>query len=338
MVSKVSVIVPIYNVEDYVEKCIVSLLAQSMKEIEIWAISDGSQDHSIDIVEKIAKCDERIKCIRKENGGYGSVLEYAINNIFTDYFIICDPDDWLESDAIETLYKAAVNNSVDLVVGCKYITYKEKNEKMIDYICPSNHPVIENKKYTDLEPFVYMGVSPHAKLYKTSKAKMITFPHKVSHTDNTLFYLYLSSIDSALYLKRPLAYHFVDRPGNTREQLEVLTQKSFEQNMFVYDDILCQLDNQSELFYAICEQLFEIMITFIGRLYNTDLNVDNYNVVYSFIDSLKPYKSEIRKHMVNDCRSKTLVRRVAFDMVYNKRLRNIGMAILIKKPFFVWKR
>ena len=84
--ARVSIIVPIYNVEKYVEKCLQSLLRQTFKDIEIWAISDGSPDNSIEIIKKYSKKDKRIKCVEKENGGYGSVLEYAIKKINTEYF------------------------------------------------------------------------------------------------------------------------------------------------------------------------------------------------------------------------------------------------------------
>ena len=96
MKPKVTIIVPIYNVEKYIEKCLRSLLAQSFSEFEVWAIDDGSPDNSSDIVKEFCKKDSRIKLIQKENGGYGSVLEYAIKRIETEYFLICDPDDWLE--------------------------------------------------------------------------------------------------------------------------------------------------------------------------------------------------------------------------------------------------
>ena len=102
--ADVTIIVPIYNVEKYVEKCIRSLLSQTFKNIQILAVDDGSPDNSKDIIRKLSKKDDRVKLVVKENGGYGSVLQYAIKNIQTEYFIVCDPDDWLRKDAVEKLY------------------------------------------------------------------------------------------------------------------------------------------------------------------------------------------------------------------------------------------
>ena len=96
--SKVSIIVPIYNVEKYVSKCLDSLTRQTFSDIEILAVSDGSPDNSKEIVLKYAEKDKRVKFIEKENGGYGSVLETAIARIESEYFMVCDPDDWLSDD------------------------------------------------------------------------------------------------------------------------------------------------------------------------------------------------------------------------------------------------
>ena len=85
--SKVSIIVPIYNVEKYVSKCLDSLLRQSFSDIEVIAVSDGSPDNSKDIVLDYCGKDSRVKFVEKENGGYGSVLEKAIEHINSDYFI-----------------------------------------------------------------------------------------------------------------------------------------------------------------------------------------------------------------------------------------------------------
>ena len=128
--SKVSIIVPIYNVEKYVSKCLESLLRQSFSDFEIIAVSDGSPDNSKDIVLDYCKKDNRIKFIEKENGGYGSVLEKAIEHIESEYFMVCDPDDWLSVDAVEVLVNTLEKNNVDLVVGCKYLVYNDNEEEV----------------------------------------------------------------------------------------------------------------------------------------------------------------------------------------------------------------
>ena len=132
--AKVTIVVPIYNVEKYLPKCLDSLISQTFKDIEIWAISDGSPDNSVKIIKEYEKKDKRVKCIEKENGGYGSVLEYAIKNIKTKYFLICDPDDWISEDAIEVLYGAAEDNKLDFVRAAYYDVYSDNNEKSLGMV------------------------------------------------------------------------------------------------------------------------------------------------------------------------------------------------------------
>lgn len=217
--AKVSIIVPIYNVEDYLPKCLESLTKQTFKDIEIWAVSDGSPDNSVEIIKKYAKKDERIKCIEKENGGYGSVLEYAIKNIKTDYFLVCDPDDWLRDDAIEILYNKATEHKLDITYGSYHYVYSNDNEtKYTDGACfPHVFKPISNKVYEgeDIYQFAFLTPSPHAKLYRTKVAKNIEFPHKISYTDYILYMVSLMNSKRVMHVDEGLAYYLIDREGNT---------------------------------------------------------------------------------------------------------------------------
>lgn len=217
--AKVSIIVPIYNVEQYLPKCLESLTKQTFKDIEIWAISDGSPDNSVEIIKKYQKKDKRIKCIEKENGGYGSVLEYAIKNITTDYFLVCDPDDWLHETAIEILYNKAKENNLDIVYGSYYYVYSNDNEEVYTNGSVFKH-VFEptsNKVYKDEEifKFAFLAPSPHAKLYRTKIAKSIEFPHKISFTDYILYLVSLMNSKRVMHIDKTLAYYLIDREGNS---------------------------------------------------------------------------------------------------------------------------
>ena len=251
--TKVSIIVPIYNVEKYLPKCLDSLINQTFKDIEIWAISDGSPDNSVDIIKKYAKKDDRVKCIEKENGGYGSVLEYAIERIKTEYFLICDPDDWLREDAIEILYSEAKKEKVDLVVGAKYLVYNDSNEEVYDdsIIKNINLEIKEKEKYSgdELGKAFFLTPSPHSKLYKTKYAKKIKFPRKVSFTDFLLYSLYINECQSFMYISDALSYYLVDRPGNTMTDVN---PKVFDYHCTVFESVIKQSNNQkiTKYFYS----------------------------------------------------------------------------------------
>lgn len=231
--EKIAIIVPIYNVEKYVEKCLNSLCSQTYSEIIIYAVIDGSPDNSAAIVKKMAKKDKRIVCIEKENGGYGSVLEYVINSIDQNYFIICDPDDWLETDAVETLYNVVNKYDLDLAVGDKFLVYSDNNKE--EYSCSDkNHCLIPNKVYEEKEigKFSFLQVSPHAKMYKTSILKNIKIPHKVSYTDYFLYFYALSKSHKVMYINKPLAFYLIDRVGNTATDKSA---KSFHSHVVVWE-------------------------------------------------------------------------------------------------------
>ena len=330
--NKVTIIVPIYNVEKYVAKCLDSLLNQTLEEIEIFAVIDGSPDNSIDIVKKFAKKDSRIKCINKENGGYGSVLEYSLERIKTDYFLICDPDDWLEKNAVEILYNAAVKNNADIVVGDKYLVYSD--DEQVDY-CSSilNPGTIEpNKLYEGLEvgKLVNLSVSPHSKLFKTSLANKIVFPKKVNYTDFLLFIVSLSNAKSALYIDKALSYYLIDRVGNSVTDVSI---KAINGLLTVFKETLAILENKkcnnSYIYYGMYQQMRYTILNVAAKL-----SKENYKIAKKSIKEclllLKPYKKEIKQHIKFDNKLKTIYNRWIFRLLFNKVLSLTTMKFLIK--------
>lgn len=324
MKPKVTIIVPIYNVEKYIEKCLRSLLAQSFSEFEVWAIDDGSPDNSSDIVKEFCKKDSRIKLIQKENGGYGSVLEYAIKRIETEYFLICDPDDWLEENALETLYKNASDNKLDIVVADKYDHYSLTNEKMYSSFAPSNYKIEADKVYTtslEIQKFAFGYVSPHAKLYKTIMAKNIEFPRKVSFTDYLLFIVALSKAKSIMYVNQPLADYLIDRPGNTTT---AKNKKKIEDLCTVWDSTFNQIKdtNQSILMYRMFTQLKFILLE-IYKLNPVLISTYNLNV-YTRANILKKYYKEILKVIPN------FEQKIIFRGIESKYLQKIFVKLFFK--------
>lgn len=113
---KVSVIVPVYNVERYLDKCLDSLAHQTLKDIEIIIVNDGSPDHSEDIIKKYTKKYQNFKYYKKENGGLSSARNYGIKYASGDYIAFLDSDDYVKYDMYEKMYLKAVSNNYDLVV------------------------------------------------------------------------------------------------------------------------------------------------------------------------------------------------------------------------------
>lgn len=138
---KVSIIVPIYNMEKYLEKCINSIINQTLKDIEIILVNDGSNDRSGNIADEFAKLDPRIKVIHKENEGQGIARNIGIDVSKGEYIGFVDSDDWIDINMYEELYSAAKNNFADIsVCGRKLYDKYGKIESQISI----NNEVFEN--------------------------------------------------------------------------------------------------------------------------------------------------------------------------------------------------
>lgn len=118
--SSFSVIVPIYNVEKYIRDCIESLQHQSLQDIEIILVDDGSPDNCGVIIDEYAAHDSRIKVIHKKNGGVSAARNDGLSAATGEYVLFCDSDDMMEKDACQRLYEAGIKTGADVVVGDVY--------------------------------------------------------------------------------------------------------------------------------------------------------------------------------------------------------------------------
>lgn len=123
---KVSVIVPVYNVENYIEKCLDSLAKQTLKEIEILIINDGSPDNSQKIIDKYVKKYKNMKSFTKENGGLSDARNYGIERASGEYIAFVDSDDYVTHDMYEKMYVKAKSGDFDMVVCDLNYIYPDK--------------------------------------------------------------------------------------------------------------------------------------------------------------------------------------------------------------------
>lgn len=298
MKNTVSIIVPIYNVEKYIKKCVDSLLKQSYKDIQIYLVDDGSPDNSGKICDELSKKDNRIIVVHKENGGYGSVLQYCISIINTKYFIICDPDDWLEEKCIEKLVNKMEKYDLDICIGEKYLVYNDNDE--IKYIGSNKGKKLEANMIfegNNINKLVYLDVSPHSKMFKTNICKNILFPNKVSYTDKILFYVSLDNASKVMYIDEPLSYYLIDRPGNTATEKSI---KLLNNELIVTNSLLEQLSNKSSsscAYLALAIQyryLLGLYYYFNNKEYKNEIN-NIYNDIYINKKIFNKYYSFVSK-------------------------------------------
>lgn len=143
---KISIIVPIYNVEKYIDRCLDSLVNQTLKEIEIIIVNDKTPDNSMEICEKYAEKDHRIKIYNKdENEGLGYTRNYGINKANGEFIAFVDSDDYVDKDFYEKLYNKAIETNTDICFG-EFKTYNSKNENDITTIKIPFKNDVENTK------------------------------------------------------------------------------------------------------------------------------------------------------------------------------------------------
>lgn len=165
---KVSVIIPVYNVEKYLKKCLDSVINQTLKDIEIICVDDGSTDNSPNILNDYKNSDERIQVIRQENRGHSGATNTGLKYVTGDYIFFVDSDDWIELTALEKLYNNAIENNSDLVLydAIEYFSDNQTNVRNFYILRNLTDKVFT---YKDEKKLVLNSYYVQwAKLYKTS--------------------------------------------------------------------------------------------------------------------------------------------------------------------------
>ena len=204
---KISVIIPVYNTEKYLDKCLVSIQNQSIKEIEILCIDDGSTDNSLKILKKYTKSDKRIRIIPQKNSGAGAARNTGIAASKGEYLSFIDSDDWLDKDFFKNVYTCAKNSGADVVEATQsYNCYK------------GGKTVLFNKK----KAVGFMANGSYFrrdviwdKLYRADfvKSHNILFPNGLCHNDG--FFLLQALYYRAKIVRENNAVYFHNKANET---------------------------------------------------------------------------------------------------------------------------
>lgn len=202
---KVSVIVPIYNVEKYLEKCINSLLSQTLEDIQIILVNDGSKDNSGNIAKEYEKNNKnRIIYVEKENGGLSDARNYGLKYATSDFIAFLDSDDYIEKNAYEEMYNKAIEENADYV-ECDFI-WEFPNKIRVDKQYP-----YKNKK----EMLSFVRVVAWNKLIKRQLItdNNLEFPKGLRYEDIEFTYKLIPFVNKFAYVDKPFI-HYVQREGS----------------------------------------------------------------------------------------------------------------------------
>ena len=196
----ISIIIPAYNVEKYISKCLESIIKQTYSNIEIILVDDGSTDKTSEICDEYAKKDDRIKVIHTENRGVSEARNKGLENVKGNWITFVDSDDWIEEDFCEVLLKKIKDYDADIAL-CGYKRVTENSCEIIN--TSGKDEVINRQKYIEktLNPQTGYGFC-HMKLIKKTIIENIRFKKGMTVGEDALFNLMISkNIKKAIFVK-----------------------------------------------------------------------------------------------------------------------------------------
>ena len=214
MSALISVIVPIYKVEQYLTRCVDSIMNQTYQNLEIILVDDGSPDRCPYICDEYASQDSRVKVIHKENGGLSDARNVGMKIVSGEYVCFIDSDDWIELSMIETLYNLLIAHDCDISSGGIKMVWEDNRPFQVLYPFEGCH-VLEDKEYAldCLMSNQYLVPMVWNKLYKTEIIKDIDFPKGKNHEDEYWSWRVISNANKIVCLETPM-YNYLQRSGS----------------------------------------------------------------------------------------------------------------------------
>ena len=274
----VSVIVPIYRVEQYLDRCVSSIVNQTYKNIEIILVNDGSPDNCPKICDEWAKKDKRIKVIHKQNGGLSDARNSGLDKATGKYVLFVDSDDYIENNMVEELLNSLNKEDADIAICNYYIEndiekHVANNLLMEKFVCSGN----EKYKMNFDEKYSIQSIVAWNKLYKIELFNGIRYPKGKIHEDEYIICDILEKANKIVYNLKPL-YHYIQRDNSITS--------CFKFNRF---DIEYALDrridffqNRKMFYYVYKTRQLEIAVlkSLIERAISSDKrNIFNTNII-----------------------------------------------------------
>lgn len=272
----VSLIIPIYNSSKYLNKCLNSVINQTYPDLEIICINDGSNDNSIEILDKYARLDDRIIVINIENKGVSNARNIGIKEAKGKYITFLDSDDYLEKNCIDTLVKDIRQFGVDVVRG-NYNIVNNKDKRIGENILGNKSEICPSKILKDdilkgeKNAFVWLL------LCKTEIIKNIKFNDKLSLMEDVIFYMELLNKIDKIFLERKCLYNYVINFNSITRDSERI-EKNIKEVQIFNKEIKKYINNEEKII----------------------ANSGNTNYIIQLLSSIKNHKYRKRKEIYQD--------------------------------------
>lgn len=221
MSSRVSIIVPIYNVEMYLKRCIDSIINQTHTDLEIILVDDGSPDNCGNICDKYSEKDNRIRVIHKANGGLSDARNVGIDIASGEYLMFVDSDDWIAENAVEALLKEQKYSHADIVLGASIDVHEENGNIVKDRssIKIGSREILDRR--SALEDMLLNGWAAWNKLYKKYLFSNIRFPVGVINEDEAILLHVIMECNTIVKFGKPTYFYFLREESITTSQFNV---------------------------------------------------------------------------------------------------------------------
>lgn len=290
---KVSVVVPVYNVELYLERCLDSLVYQTLSDIEIVVVDDGSTDNSPNIINRYAKSfPNKVFAYTKKNGGLSDARNYGIERCHADFIGFVDSDDYVDLDMFEKMYNKAISNDFDVTVCDIRLVYENASKEISSRVDKDLFTKDEIKKQMiDIYPAAWN------KLYKKKLFEKVLFKKGIWYEDVEFLYRLFPFINSIGTLKMPLI-NYAQRAG--------AISKTFDERLYNY------VDNWNDIILYYKENnlyddyVDELEYCYVRYLYKTFIKAATHFDKKSFKKACKVAKENVLSHFPNYRKNKYL--------------------------------
>ena len=275
----VSVIIPVYNISEYVTKCLESVVLQSYENLEIIVVDDGSTDESGKICDKIALKDSRLKVYHRKNGGLSSARNFGISKAHGEYVALVDGDDFVKKDFVKAMVIAVEETGAEVVV-CGFDEFVTR-EKVLSGKEAAIKLLVEQEN---------MEIVAWNKLYRRELFDGIEYPVGEKHEDNLTTYKILAKAEKVAYVSKSL-YSYVKRPGSIMNEAKLVERLSARYK--AAEEAVKYFRNNKELRQAAEVAVLTSKYAFMDAAVKKEISQEYYALSLEWI---KKHKNELKNN------------------------------------------
>ena len=297
----VTVVIPVYNVEDYLNRCVDSVIRQSHRNLEIILVDDGSTDNSGRMCDNLEDKDSRIRVIHKSNGGLSDARNVGIETANGSYILFVDSDDYIHREAVEILLRMLINNNAD--ISC--CSYKEVYE--CDPIKDDEVKDCKLSEWDRVEAFRKILLSQDitnsawAKLYKKSLFDNVRFPVGRIFEDQGTAYKIINGVEKVVFTDSVLWYYFI---RNTSIQNSGWSEKCFDEIDLCRETVEFINDNYPQLKVEAINRWLSSCFHILFKYYDSHINDRPY------LERIVNLQKEIKKYRIRSIISNKMTMKV----------------------------